>query len=159
MRIYIRHAEKKYKDGFGKPLHDPELTFNDTEKMRKLVNELIHLYGVPDVIVASPYRRTIQTAECLSSFLKSKVPIIVDVNISEYLGYRKENIDVAKQTSMYCVPDTGETMRDLIERVSYHCDMFRGVKGVYWFVTHGKIIKEITGFGMVKYLEYFVSEK
>lgn len=157
MRVYIRHAKKKYRDGEEYPLHDPGLTNSekDTENLYKLFDELISLYGNPDRIVCSPFLRTRLTAFQLKELLEESdnfAPLIVDVNISESLGHRKyEKLSVTKMTGSYNVPDTLETNEELMERINYHDDMFSNNNELIWIVTHGKIMGKL-------YKKYFPKE-
>lgn len=77
MRIYIRHGHKTHRNGKtvadGTYQHDPEITEQGKEEARKLAMNLIKRYGVPTIIVCSPFLRCRQTANELAKSVNSYV--------------------------------------------------------------------------------------
>lgn len=155
--VWIRHARKAYNNGEpdfkGKPLYDPELRHlvpgvNVSEDCHRCASSLIKKYGIPRVIICSPYRRTRETAKKLSEVIdiKSRPQIRVDVNIAEYLGFQKggEPPLVDKTTASFLVPQVGEDRASLRQRATQHILSFGGFhfSGVIWVVSHGIVIQE-----------------
>jgi broad specificity phosphatase PhoE len=151
MRIYIRHAEKEYDNGKAiNYKHDPGITEIGKLGCIETAKELISKYGLPDLIICSPYRRARETANLMNSYLISigKPSIIYcDKSISEYLGnHRNVKLDVTEDTLKFNPPHP-ENFHQMKERVkthnmnitqNYNINMKRT-----WIITHGLIIKEI----------------
>ena len=58
MRIYIRHADKEYENGKAMScVHDPSITEDGKINTIRTAQELVSKYGIPDMIICSPYRR------------------------------------------------------------------------------------------------------
>ena len=101
--VFIRHADKAYSNSKGPPgcyQHDPPV-IDSEEKISYRGNYLIKKYGVPKFCVVSPYLRTRQTLKgLLSDHLErtndnpSKIPIIVEPLIAEFLGNQYGEPDV-----------------------------------------------------------------
>lgn len=151
MRIYIRHADKEYSNGDAEVhKHDPPTTEGSHGHCHHKAAELVQRYGLPFVIVCSPYQRTRETALRMAEFVKVKysleVPIKVDVRLSEYLGNRREEaLDVRGETLRHDPPHP-EHFHEMDSRVRWHNDIFRKLDDfpeVVWFVTHGFIINRI----------------
>ena len=151
MRIYIRHADKEYSNGDSEThKHDPGITIDSPDYCHMKATELIKRYGIPFVIVCSPYKRTretaIQMSEFISTTFSSTVKIRVDVQLSEYLGNRRdEKLDVTADTLNFDPPHP-ETFHEMDSRVRWHNDIFRKLDDfpeVVWFITHGFIINRI----------------
>lgn len=151
MRVYIRHADKEYSNGDSEThKHDPGILIDSPEYCCKKASELIKRYGIPFVIVCSPYKRTRETAIEMVDFIQNTyattVRIRVDVQLSEYLGNRRdENLDVTTQTRKFNPPHP-ETFHEMDSRVRWHNDIFRKLDSfpeVVWFITHGFIINRI----------------
>lgn len=151
MRIYIRHAEKKYKNGESLIYkHDPEITENSYPHIKLVIDQLIKLYGLPTCIYSSPYLRTKQTANQIVEVIRDSfnlhIKIVDDVSLSEYLGNRKdEKLDVTNETLINNPPHP-ETFYQLEQRVKQHDLENQKYDNSYnniWFVTHGIIVNRI----------------
>lgn len=158
MRLYIRHARKSYRDGEKIPLHDSDLHRDiDIGKCYDIIGDLVKEYGLPDQLISSPYLRTRMTTQIFHDILKElyhvNTPIIIDSNISEFVGFRKhESLSVTNKTLSYGIPDTTETMNELIERIDYHDEMFKNINMNIWIFSHGKIMGHI-------YKKYYGNQK
>lgn len=161
--IYIRHAEKAYSNGKGPqhlPKHDPPITEKSIESIQEIGSKLIKEYGIPDLIITSPYLRVQQTVEYLTSSIKKNIndKVHIDLNIAEYLGHQKDEIDLTETTldlinyKIDKLPQPGETMTQLKERIVEHMrlvqlgeDTIKNEKtpDIIWIVTHGLIIKNV----------------
>jgi broad specificity phosphatase PhoE len=76
MITFIRHGEKMFANGKGKPRFDPQLK----ESFRMLGKHYVY-YNSPNVVVySSPYKRCRETALIFSDTIK------IDCRLGEYLG-------------------------------------------------------------------------
>lgn len=150
-RIYIRHADKEYVNGDANMYkHDPGITDIGVKKTIMVAQHLIEQWGLPDLIVSSPYRRTRETAEIMQRVTIAqgkKVNIYIDSDLSEYLGnHRTTPIDVTESTLVYDPPHP-ETFLEMKDRVRSHNDkiseFIQNSNGVIWIITHGLIIKQV----------------
>lgn len=162
--IYLRHAPKEHKNGqapIGNPQHDPSILKESIGKCQSIGKILTDNYHKPDIVIISPYRRTIQTAEALMSktgVYISKKQIFVDSNIAEYLGNQKGRIDLTPETYKYSSQlenlaplRTGESLEEFKERIMDHIEMLQILPTedtysgdrVVWIITHGFVISTI----------------
>ncbi len=167
--IYIRHAEKKYKNGRGIQgcnQHDSEILESSIKETQKLGLQLITKFGKPNIIILSPYLRVVQTVENLKYSLNEKesVPMYIDTNIAEYLGNQKGPLDVSEQTlnltdEDHPLPSPNESLDSFKGRVQKHLDMvllsensidnflnknhYNKKLTVIWIVTHGFVINNV----------------
>lgn len=147
MRILIRHAEKEYGNGQSSTLtHDPGITTVGRLTSRLLALFLLKEYGLPHLIICSPYRRCRETAIEMALILPQPVPIKCDISISEYLGNRtEEKLDVDPETSKYHPPHP-ENFNQMDCRVRRHNDIMCELDDqpeVIWFITHGIILHRL----------------
>ena len=168
MRVYIRHADKEYSNGKSESCkHDPPITENSPTHCYLKSRELISRYGLPFVIVCSPYRRTRETAIKMMEYIKEKykldIPIKIDTRLSEYLGNRQnEKLDVTNDTLKY-EPPHPENFHQMDSRVRWHNDIYSKLDEypeVVWFITHGFIINRIgnaMGFKLPHRISYLSS--
>ena len=152
-KIYIRHAEKKYKNGFSnKHKFDPQITDNGEFNTEILAQKLLKLYGKPDIIICSPYLRTRQTASILRKMADENIEILYDVHLSEYLGNHQSDIlDVHPETKKYKPPHP-ENFKQFCYRIRHHDNYTKkltslaqknGINIVIWIVTHGIVINQL----------------
>lgn len=144
--IYIRHADKDFSNGNSEYFkHDPGITEIGVERSKKIATQLIELYGEPNQIISSPYRRTRETSLILNSMLKNPLEEIkIDADLSEYLGNHNDvALDVTVPTKIHNPPHP-ETFEQMRKRVKKHLANFRKREGVIWIVTHGLIIRQIS---------------
>lgn len=168
MRIYIRHADKLYKNGYVKnetgSNSDPNMGYNydpglaqTAHAQCRLIAEALKDYP-PDKIVCSPYLRTRLTAVLLCLYSKKSVAETVEVNseISEYLGNMKDDnlkTGVSESTLEYN-PPLYETITDLEHRACEHNKKnLKWDNKITWYVTHGIVMSKI-----VKYLGYNIKK-
>jgi broad specificity phosphatase PhoE len=150
--IYIRHADKNYLNGCSEYFkHDPGITESGVSRAKHIALELINLYGQPDRIVTSPFRRTRETALVMNSVLNRPLDEIeVDVNLSEYLGnHYNVPLDVMEHTKIYRPPHP-ENFEQMKLRVKNHLKKIKKSNVLTWFITHGLIIKQIAGHYNIK---------
>lgn len=147
MRVYIRHADKAYENGKSDQVaHDPGITREGRLRSANLTDDLIAKFGVPTLIVCSPYLRARQTAYAMANHMGKDIPIYCDVGLSEYLGnHRKAKLDVMPSTS-YFKPPHPENFYIFRKRVKKHNDMVCTsplLDSVVWFISHGVFLREI----------------
>ena len=169
--VYIRHAEKEYNNGESNLYkHDPGITPDGISKTKEMAKNIIKEWGVPEMIISSPYRRTRETAIIMNTTLreynngnntpnnnKQNIKLKIDVGLSEYLGNHKTAIlDVTPETKVWNPPHP-EMFGAMKQRVKNHYNKIRkfmrksnknnsngnGEMKVIWLVTHGIIIKQI----------------
>jgi broad specificity phosphatase PhoE len=147
--VYIRHAEKEYKNGYNHLFpHDPSLT---TDGLLNSIQKGIQLYnyiGAPNVIYCSPFQRTRETMNALLG----EIPISSDLQcyclpeISEYLGnWKQYEVKVRPETLFYnplvC------TMSEFETKIKNHLEEFKKINNsnnVIWVITHGLVMKKIS---------------
>ena len=168
-KIYIRHADKGYKNGksdFFK--HDPAITEIGIKRSRVIAQILIQHYGIPTRIICSPYRRARETAIIMNMMLDNPLDLEVDADLSEYLGnHPKVELDVVMATKIHQPPHP-ETFDQMKLRVKKHYDRLKkqeyykevsnkegGKNEVIWIITHGIIMKQICNFLDIKPNKYF----
>lgn len=180
MRIYIRHAEKAYKN--GKPFlpksnvmperaytyaHDPPLTRRGRKAAKLLAEELLRKYPTPVQIITSPYLRTRETAIAMAKVVVRKCPpasikITCQEDISEYLGNHVGiPLDVSPSTGIHRPPHP-ENFYQFRNRIKQHYISWDESSEVTWVITHGIVITEILRpfvdkRVMVPYLGYIVA--
>ena len=124
--ILIRHGEKLYsnsKGPFGSKAHDPPLVESSLRNVTNKGSELINKYGVPTQCIISPYLRTRQTAEIVSSMLQIERIVyderLRDLNWGIYAGGpKKDALDFyTDKNRMNDRPLNGESWGDLKNRV------------------------------------------
>ncbi len=167
--IYLRHAPKEYKNGQappGKSQHDSPILEASIARCQNIGRILTDNYGVPNIVIMSPYQRTIQTAKALMNKLTYSIrkQIFVDNNIAEFLGNQRGRIDLTPETYSYnsyvdeqAPLRTGETVEEFKERVIIHLKMLQILPSeekdppsprldtdrVVWVITHGFVISTI----------------
>lgn len=172
MRIYIRHATKQYDNGKSQNYsHDPGITEDAKNDTLDIAKKLISEFGIPNMIICSPYRRARETALIMNSYLESineKKIIYCDVKISEYLGnHRNDKLDVTNETLIFNPPHP-ENFYQMCQRIKLHDSYMNqnyNQNNIIWIISHGLIIRElaklysITLSKQLQPLEYFVLSK
>jgi broad specificity phosphatase PhoE len=151
MRIYIRHSDKLYKNGDRG--HDPPLTTKGRAKVEPLGRALVERYGVPLIIISSPFLRCRETSELLHRAIYEKtgkrVGIKCDREISEYLGNHADKPLMVNEITQLYNPPHPETFYDMEDRVHKHNDKMRDLDHdprPVWIVTHGLIMNRLIAF-------------
>lgn len=159
MRIYIRHADKQYKNGHapdGINKYDPDLSLI-AQLQCNIIAEQLRDYP-PDKIICSPYIRARRTAVLLCMAAGKNVcnTVVVDPNIGEYLGnIHDENIAAGiDPTTMSYNPPLYESMLDLDHRAAvHHRQNIKRTNTIIWYVTHGIFISKV-----LRYLGYNIKK-
>lgn len=166
MKIFIRHAEKAYLNGTASsPIdkkHDPPLTENGKKSCIEKAKTLVETYGVPKMIISSPFRRCRETAENLKIGIGSSgkdIKIVIDTRISEYLGnHRNSNLDITEETAVYGIRHPESWKQFTVRIKEYVEEIKKNVESkdskdskpeetednnIIWVVTHGVVIQSI----------------
>lgn len=143
MVIYIRHGDDHEKA--AEYHHDRRLTERGRRRAREKAIELVDEYAGPVAILASPYRRAIETAKIMSA--QVLVCMQADRRLAQHLSQkRQESPDVSPETARDCpIIESDDAFR---QRVSEHLEQMR-VEGldqpgvVVWCVTHQVVIEAV----------------
>jgi broad specificity phosphatase PhoE len=149
--LYIRHAQKLYRNGHHHEFSlDPGLTDSGRESAKVKFAQLIQIYGIPSLIISSPYLRTRETANIARDIIYEQthilIEIIYDPAIGEYLGHQTHR-DL--QQSLH--PDTiihnpipPEQWKQYSARISKHIKT--STQSSVWYITHGLVIQSVAFF-------------
>lgn len=148
--VWIRHAKKQWKNGKGKPKHDPPLKKGQEKEILQLSKKLIEKYGPPTQIYVSPYRRTRETLYLLTSEIEKKYKVYVNPELGEYLGNQPECTfaELHDSTLEFIDPPEngkedlkGLKKRALNEKREIEKDMKKN--DVVWVITHGALMGQV----------------
>lgn len=156
--LLIRHGESQYNEelryqGWSKRVHLTKQGIEQVKGRIKLVKKF-----KPDLVVASPFLRTRQTAEILASAIKKEVlysKLIIDYNRSEsmegklqeeYVGTKKykEWLEKADKDWNFHLPD-GESYNGFDARIREFIEILETSydKKKILIVSHGDVIRSI----------------
>lgn len=149
--LWIRHGEKKFKNGrgmIGYYKHDPPLKDNFLHKINIVGHSIYLNQGLPDKIICSPFLRTRETSKRLQDFFflnyNKFIDIEINIDIGEYLGWLKPvglKAQVSEETSKYITPILGkEKIKDVEERCKKHVKSIDASQNLL-IVTHGIVIE------------------
>lgn len=157
MRVFLRHGD----DG-KKPEHDPELIKEGRKHAEKLAPKLVKKYGMPELILVSPFQRTIQTAKAMANEINFKGRLVIDNRLSRYFNSSEQKKPkITKETLAYD-PPIKESKKEFRKRVDKHIKIItdKYLKNV-WVITHALVLKRVAKHFKVKipdtldFLEYF----
>lgn len=146
MLLFIRHCEDDTKSWFQKYTHDTDVTERGRRETAKLTHRLVKKYGVPDLILCSPFKRCRSTVKAMLRHLHcSKKPQIkVDVRLSKYYTEEQQVKPNARPSTQKHNPPTIETPAQVKVR---SVDIFEELKPItdmnIWCVTHAAVLKYI----------------
>jgi len=139
--LYIRHAEKEYKNGKNDEFSlDPDITEEGKILAYKKFKSLHDQYGTPEKIITSPYLRTRSTAEVARSVIFQETNIFIDIEYDNQLGEclknqkdKDLNICLRSETLTHN-PIPPETSWQYNKRIYNHT-----LNSQYniWYITHG----------------------
>ena len=152
--IYIRHAEKSYKNGDSAEFSlEPDLTENGREQAKIRFRSLLENYGRPTRIISSPYLRARETAKIAQDVILEVtgkyVEISYDPTIGEYLDHQN-NISLEqglRPETLALNPIPHETLTQYRSRVRQHTRR-RSKNG--WYISHGMVIQSVAHFNDTK---------
>jgi len=138
--IYIRHGNDEKSSTYK---HDNSLNSSaETEENIVITcKKLIDIYGYPDKIYCSPFRRARETLHIMKKLLPN-TEIIIDERLSRFFSKKdKENPRVRPKTMKY-EPPIEETKYEFKKRVLSMEKVIRKQDNV-WCITHYLVIKQI----------------
>jgi broad specificity phosphatase PhoE len=143
--LFLRHGEKQYRNGQSPTLSlDPDLTPSGREAARDRFQQLALSEGAPALLIASPYRRTWETAllaqEAIAKVTGVTVPLVAELALAEYLGNRRR-IDSEKDFHPHTCsygPLPVENWGQYQRRVKRYRPNASG-----WYITHGLVIQTL----------------
>src|SRR5712671_530312 len=86
MLLYLRHGDDRGTDVYR---HDRRLNSRGKKKAVKEAKHLIEKYGHPDAVFVSPFRRAIETLDCMTACFVRPVEIHRDARIAQYLSEKQ----------------------------------------------------------------------
>lgn len=150
MVVYIRHSNDECsKDEYK---HDKDLCPNAKKTIRAVATNLIEIYGVPRIIITSPFRRTIKTAEEMVKYIKhttgNKPKIYLSNSVSRFFSKKEQaNPMVTSETLKHKIP-IYESWKEFKGRVNKHIDkMYRNdfyYNNDVWCITHYLVYRHVS---------------
>jgi len=139
--LYIRHAEKEYKNGKNEEFSlDPDITEKGKIEAFNKFKLLVDKYGVPEKIITSPYLRTRTTAEIARSVIFEQTNIYVEIEHANELSECLKN-QINKDLNICLRPETLIHNPTLHENLTqYHNRIYNHTKKAQyntWYITHG----------------------
>ena len=142
MLIYLRHGDDRGSDAYQR---DRRLTDRGKKKAFKRAQHLIEKYGHPDVVYVSPFRRTLETLEAMSTRFEREVTIRRDPRIAQHLRKKqRRDPQVSPETcAQVTIDEDGDAFH---RRVAGHVEeVRRQTGGLIWCITHQTVIAKVAG--------------
>ena len=157
--IFIRHGHKTYENGRSSEYRfDPPLTTYGQEQSYICFKNLLDQYGPPSGIVASPFRRTRQTADIARLVILERLGYHVEINydnsIREYLGNHHciNSDDFEDQTRVHLtLKNNSERWGAFIKRLK---NAGPQLQPNVWYITHGLVIQQLARHYFKKSIQY-----
>lgn len=154
MIIYIRHAEKLYKNNYSPSKflqHDPGLSEKGKNDLKKFLEHFEKIFNCKNIkIISSPYLRCRETSEIIKKELNIQNNIQYDILIREFLGFQKNKqwkdkyADVTNETKVILHDKCGiESLNTLKKRVKKFHNIYKNKEDIYIVVTHGIVLDYI----------------
>jgi len=145
--IIIRHSDD---ETYCEKKHDcPINPQRGSYLAKKVGKKLVDKYGIPDIIILSPFRRTIETMNYMIDVKNQNIQVIEDNKLCRYFNQReKENPDVYKETLKKNIP-IKESYNEFKERVDIFCEYMQDMNienKTIWVITHALVYKKISKF-------------
>ena len=148
--LYIRHAQKLYRNGSSSTFSlDPGITNEGREAAKLKFSQLIKLHGIPSKIISSPYLRTRETAQIAHDVIfeasGKSIEITYEPLIGEYLGHHN-NKDISKclrSETLIHNPIFPEDWVHYSQRIRKYLERDHDFG---WYITHGIVIQSISVF-------------
>lgn len=146
MLVYIRHSDDDHSP--NNYVHDKSIDKEGKTNAKRKARKWMQKYGKPDIILCSPFRRTLETARIIRNTCGKNVPLYIDNNLSRYFcSSEKRNPQINPLTSQYDIP-IFECKEDFEERIEKHLDFvqeYQHKKHItnIWCITHALVYKHI----------------
>ena len=149
MLIYLRHGDDRGEDVYR---HDRRLNDRGREKAGRKAARLIRKYGHPDTVFVSPFRRTIETVNCMTASFERLVVVQGDSRIAQLLK-AKHLRDLSISPDTLRVITVEEDRSGFRRRVKAHVRDVRerSERGaIIWCITHQVVVEEVAGLFAMK---------
>jgi len=151
--IYLRHSDD-YSEQDSTYEHDARITRRGKSKARRKALLLCKKFGVPKVIVISPFYRARRTAKEMRSIIESEFHIRVRVKVDPSLGRfftaeQRKKPDMRVDTvNLGAIIDSSE--QEMLSRIRKHLKKvitkeYHLKSEVIWCISHGLILKKMLG--------------
>lgn len=141
MLIYLRHGDDRGDDEYR---HDRRLNDRGRKKAVKKAAKLIKAHGHPDHVFVSPFRRTIETLECMANHFERHVEVHHDPRIAQHLS-TKQRAAPSVSPKVLAMIDANESEEAFRRRVAAHAQdaRQRAAEGAVWCISHQVVVEEI----------------
>ena len=142
--IYVRHGDDRGEDEYR---HDRRLNDRGRKKAAKEAARLIERYGHPDVVYVSPFRRAIETLDCMTVKFARPVEVLRDPRIAQHLSDKQQREPRVSPQTLEAVA-IFEDRRAFERRVAKHVTHAREKSragATIWCITHQVVIEEVAG--------------
>ncbi len=141
MHIYMRHGNDEKKSNYK---HDKSLNSSSQyeQNIIEKTKELIKLYGYPDKIYCSPFRRARETVHIMRQLLN--VEIIIDPRLSRFFNEKEKSKPSVRRKTLQYNPPIHETKEQFKQRVKNVEKMIHKQSCNIWCITHYLVIKRIS---------------
>lgn len=166
MIILVRHSDDE-SDGCSQE-HDCQLARRGRNLAYKVGKKLIERYGMPDLILVSPFRRTIQTMRyMLYNVNTDHIKMIEDRRLSRWFTSKQKKRPIVDKVTLEKDIPINETYREFKERIvdfANEVDTLDSKDKVIWVITHVVVYKRLCNlYGLkinhhVPFMEYQVFE-
>lgn len=149
--IYIRHCAD-HSEKSSTFVHDAKINQKGRRECQKVTLELIDRFGIPKVIVTSPFLRARQTTKIMKSVIRKskgvKVKVIVDKTLGRFFtSDQRIEPQIRPETTAYG-PIVDKCNHELKRRIRKHLKKviskgYHQKPEVIWCISHGVIIKKL----------------
>lgn len=137
--LYIRHSTV---DDKADRNEDAALTTPGTQRARQAAIELVKQYGVlPSAIVASPYRRALETALLMVDVLATQFQCLRTVITDPTLARKSHTGAITTASTSVEQPPMDETSHEFTDRCLHHATHV-AQPGV-WYITHSSFLSTL----------------
>ena len=142
MLIYLRHSDDRGEDIYR---HDRRLNDRGRKQAEKKAARLIRKYGHPDMVFVSPFRRAIETVNCMTARFERLLVVQGDSRIAQLLTDKHlRDLSISPNTlSAITVREDRSTFR---RRVKEHVRDVRERAesgAIIWCITHQVVVEEV----------------
>lgn len=140
--IYLRHGDDRGDDVYR---HDRRLNDRGRKKASKKGRRLIEKYGHPDAVFVSPFRRVIETLDCMTVHFERPVDIHRDHRIAQHLSDKQRaSPSISPETlEAIAIDEDAGAFRAMVQ--DHALDVRRRVAegDAIWCITHQVVIEEV----------------
>ena len=142
MLLYLRHGDDRGEDVYR---HDRRLNDRGRKQAAKKAARLIRKHGHPDAVFVSPFRRTIETVNCMTARFERLVVVQSDSRIAQLLT-DKHLRDLSVSPDTLRAITVGEDRSAFRSRVKEHVRDIRQRAesgAIIWCITHQVVVEEV----------------